>query len=372
MVGIGASTTIVIALVIFVVWRGVLWLRTGGDPVREAGIVALAAWGLLLVAVTLFPLVVIFYDWAGTSSFVPLASISQLLRETSPETAITNIGGNLVLLVPFGFLMPLLFTRMRSVWATTWRAAVVSVVIEMGQSITGARASDVDDVILNTAGAIAGYLIYRGFEWVLEHWSAGRTLLNRLESTTPREPLLLAWLPILLTVAIAVPLVLSVVFDATLDGRGIVEDAVSLSTGGEVVARADLPSHSVLVVRNDGSAPATLAFSAYERLPLGRFTRTVWSDPVDEVPSAYSYSVTEFDGRREAGPTIVVWGSNRAGATQVELVSGATTASFDVAAAAYFVDGDLFPVDATSSVLDIGITFFDATGRDITGEFGTY
>ena len=125
-------------------------------PVREAGIVALAAWGLLLVAVTFFPLVIIFYDWAGTSNFVPFASISQLLRETSRETAITNIGGNLVLLAPFGFLMPLLFTRMRSLWATTWRAAVVSVAIEVGQSVTGARASDVDDVILNTAARSPG------------------------------------------------------------------------------------------------------------------------------------------------------------------------------------------------------------------------
>lgn len=230
----------------------------------------------------------------------------------------------------------------------------------------------VDDVILNTAGAMAGYLIYRGFRWVLEHWTAGRTLLSRLGSPTRREPLLLAWLPMLLTAAIAVPLVLSAVFDATLDGRGIVEDAVSLSTGGEVVARADLSTHTFLVVRNDGSGRATLALTAYKRLPLGRFTRTVWSDPVAEVPSAYAYSITEFDSTREAGPTVVVWGSNRAGATKVEMVSGATTASFDVSDADYFVGGDLFPVDATSSVFGIAIAFFDAAGRDITGEFGTY
>ena len=135
---------------------------------------------------------------------------------------------------------------------------------------------------------------------------------------------MLAWLPMLLTAAIAVPLVLSAVFDATLDDRGIVEDAVSLSTGGEIVARADPPStRSWWCATTD--RPATLALTAYERLPLGRFTRTVWSDPVAEIPSAYSSSTTEFDSTREAGPTIVVWGSNRAGATEVEVVSGATT-----------------------------------------------
>jgi hypothetical protein len=261
---------------------------------------------------------------------------------------------------------------MRSLWATTWRAAVVSLAIEVGQSITGARASDVDDVILNTAGAMAGYLLYLGVRWAVEHSTAGRTLVSRLGSTTTREPLLLAWLPMLLTATIAVPLILSAVFDATLDDRGIVDDAVSLSTGGEVVARADLPSHTFLLVRNEGTAPATLTLTAYERLPLGRFTRTVWSDPVAEIPSAYSYTITEFDITREAGPTIVVWGSNRAGAAEVELVSGATTATFDVSNAVFFVGGDLFPVDATSSMLDIAIAFFDAAGRDITGQFGTY
>lgn len=372
MVEIGATTTISIAVAIFVVWRVVVWLRIGGDPVREVGIVALAAWGLLLVAVTFFPLVMIFYDWAGTSNFVPFASISQLLRETSTETAITNIGGNLVLLAPFGFLMPALFARMRSLWATTWRAALVSVAIEVGQGVTGARASDVDDVILNTAGAMAGYLVYRGLRWVLERSSAGRALLSRVGSTTTREPLVAAWLPMLLTVAIAVPIVLSAVFDATLDGREIIEDAVSVSTGSEVVARADLPSHTLLVVRSDGTAPATLAFIAYERLPLGRYIRTIWTELVREVTSAYGYAITEYDVTREAGPTIAVWGSNRAGATEVEVAYGATTTSLDVSDATYFVGGDVFQVDATSSVLDISITFFDATGRDITSEFDAY
>ncbi len=372
MITIEATTTILIAVSVFVSWRVALWLRGGGDPVREVGIVALIAWALLLVAVTFFPLLIIFYDWAGSSNFIPFASISQLLRETPQQTAITNIGGNLVLLAPFGFLMPLLFTRMRSLWSMTWRAAVVSFAIELGQSITGARASDVDDVILNTAGAMAGYSVYLGFRWVLEHSAVGRSTLSRLGSTTEREPLLLAWLPMALIVAIAVPLILSSVFDATLDGDGIVDDAVSLSTGGEVVARADLPSHTFLLVRNDMAADATLALTAYERLPLGRFTRTVWSDPVAEVPSAFSYTTTEFDIAREVGPTIVVWGSNQVDAAFVEMTVASRSVSFGISGERYFVVGDVFPIDPASPMLDISITFFDLTGRDVSGEFGAY
>lgn len=372
MIGIEATTTILLAAAILVVWRAFLWWRRGGDVVRETGIVALALWALVLIAVTFFPLSIVFYDWAGTSNFVPLASISQLLRETSSTTALTNIGGNLVLLAPFGFLMPLLFTRVRSLWALTWRAAAVSLAIELGQSATGARATDVDDVLLNTVGAMVGYAVYRGFRWAAERSTGGHRLLNRLESTTAREPLLLAWVPMLTTAVIVIPLILSAIFDATLGGRGIVSDAVSLSSGGEVVARADLQSHAFLIVRNDDDTTPTLALTTYERLPLGRFVRTAWGDPAAENPSAYSYSTTEFNTTREAGPTIVVWGSNQVGATTVEIASGAKVSSFDISGGRYFVAGDVFPTSDTTTRLDLAITFIDAAGNDITDQFAIY
>lgn len=372
MIGIEATTTIVIAAVFLVLWRVVLWLRRGGDPVRELGIVALASWALLLVAVTFFPLTIVFYDWAGSSNFVPFASISQLIRETSSETALTNIGGNLVLLAPFGFLMPVLFARMRSLWATTWRAAVVSLAIEVGQSVTGARATDIDDIILNTTGAMVGYLLYRGVRWVAEQSRIGRDLLGRLGSTTSREPLLLAWIPMLLTAAIAVPLILGTIFEATLDANDTVDDAVALSAGGEVVARADLASHTFLMVRSDDGAAPTLSLTTYERLPLGRFVRTAWGNVVEEIPSAYASSTTEFDTTREAGPTVAVWGTNQAGASRVEVTVDGTAVSFDVAGETYFVVGDAFPVDETSAMLDIAISFYDAAGSEITDEFASY
>ena len=61
---------------------------------------------------------------------------------------------------PFGVLLPVLFPRMRSVLAATALTALVMVTVEAAQGfLVVGRAFDVDDVVLNTAGALLGHLL---------------------------------------------------------------------------------------------------------------------------------------------------------------------------------------------------------------------
>ena len=79
----------------------------------------------------------------------------------SPATAV-NVLGNLLLFVPLGVLLPARFPTLRPVWALLPVAAAVSVAVEVTQyAYVPGRAADVDDVLLNTAGAVAGLLAYR-------------------------------------------------------------------------------------------------------------------------------------------------------------------------------------------------------------------
>ncbi|MDA0565056.1 VanZ family protein [Streptomonospora sp. S1-112] len=73
--------------------------------------------------------------------------------------ALQQVGGNIALGVPFGVLLPTLFPGSRSVLRTVLMAAVAMLLVEVvqGSLITG-RAFDIDDVILNTTGALLGYL----------------------------------------------------------------------------------------------------------------------------------------------------------------------------------------------------------------------
>jgi glycopeptide antibiotics resistance protein len=69
--------------------------------------------------------------------------------------------GNLVMLLPLGIYLPLLFTKLSGFFKVFIICLLVSVSIELMQLITSYRSTDIDDVILNTSGAVAGYIIYK-------------------------------------------------------------------------------------------------------------------------------------------------------------------------------------------------------------------
>ena len=86
-----------------------------------------------------------------------------------------QILGNLVMLLPLGIYLPLLFPAFRRFWAVLLGSLFVSAGIELLQLITRFRSADVDDVLLNTLGACLGYGIY----------AAGKALFTRRKTQTP-------------------------------------------------------------------------------------------------------------------------------------------------------------------------------------------
>lgn len=73
----------------------------------------------------------------------------------------TQVIGNLVMLLPLGIYTPLLFPKLSGFFRVFFICLLVSICIELMQLITNVRSTDIDDVILNTSGAVVGYLIYR-------------------------------------------------------------------------------------------------------------------------------------------------------------------------------------------------------------------
>lgn len=90
----------------------------------------------------------------------PGASLRAYLDAPALREAVKQIGGNVLLGVPFGVLVPVVAPRARGLFKVLLLTATVMLLVEFAQGalITG-RAFDVDDVILNTAGALLGYLL---------------------------------------------------------------------------------------------------------------------------------------------------------------------------------------------------------------------
>ncbi|PAZ11388.1 hypothetical protein CLM62_36025 [Streptomyces sp. SA15] len=90
----------------------------------------------------------------------PGRSLQAYLDQPALRDAVKQIGGNLLLGVPFGLLLPVLAPRTLGILRVLLLTAIVMLLVECAQGalVTG-RAFDVDDVILNTTGALVGYLL---------------------------------------------------------------------------------------------------------------------------------------------------------------------------------------------------------------------
>ena len=90
-------------------------------------------------------------------NFTPFATISGELHLASTELGLTNIVGNVALYIPVGLLVPLVLRRS---WLAGFLVGLaLSVGVELVQWITQTGSTDIDDVILNGLGALAGALV---------------------------------------------------------------------------------------------------------------------------------------------------------------------------------------------------------------------
>lgn len=80
-------------------------------------------------------------------------------RSLRTEYKYKNIGGNIVGFLPLGIFLPLLFSACRRWSSTVLTVFGISLFFETMQLLGGIGVFDVDDLILNTAGGLLGYLI---------------------------------------------------------------------------------------------------------------------------------------------------------------------------------------------------------------------
>jgi glycopeptide antibiotics resistance protein len=71
-----------------------------------------------------------------------------------------NIAGNVAAFVPFGLILPVIGRHFRSMWKVTGLGLLLSLSVELLQLVTKVGCCDVDDLLLNTIGALTGYLVF--------------------------------------------------------------------------------------------------------------------------------------------------------------------------------------------------------------------
>lgn len=93
---------------------------------------------------------------------------------------------NILLFVPLGFLLPLVFPRAAGAF---WKTALIALCVTLGaetvQYFIG-RSADIDDVIANLAGGVAGYALYMLCLALFGRFAFFRALSNSDRRAKPR------------------------------------------------------------------------------------------------------------------------------------------------------------------------------------------
>ena len=89
---------------------------------------------------------------------------TRLLDSAKPHLvrlAVINLFGNVIMFVPLGYFLPLVFGKLRKLWRTLLATTLVITLVETLQLFTLMGICDIDDLILNVAGAAMGYGLYQ-------------------------------------------------------------------------------------------------------------------------------------------------------------------------------------------------------------------
>lgn len=182
--------TVAVLVVVLVVC---LARRAGAK--RTCLCLALTAYLGAVVAVTLFPLPLErgmgYAPTEGISyNLVPFAGIARTVADAAQtgwwwSIATVIVGGNVLMFVPLGLMLPILSERLRRLPAAALALAGCSAAIELVQLVVGLavagslyRVVDVDDVILNVAGGLIGFGLWKAWERLRSARVARRSRAN--------------------------------------------------------------------------------------------------------------------------------------------------------------------------------------------------
>lgn len=149
----GAWPTLVIFLVIVIIMRVFYLKNTNKKLILHEELLLLAFITYILL---LFELVTSRDISIGGTNLIPFREMFRY--EIGSDNFYKQVVGNVILFMPFGFFATY-YTKVNKIRTITLITFLVSLTIESVQKFIG-RCFDIDDIILNVLGGIAGFLIY--------------------------------------------------------------------------------------------------------------------------------------------------------------------------------------------------------------------
>ncbi len=108
-----------------------------------------------------------------TANFTLFKTIRMYIDYAYKLNSFENLVGNIVVFIPFGFLLPYVIDKGRNFFVMLLNVFIFSVGIEVFQLFSAFGAFDVDDILLNCAGAVIGYGAFRIWDMAVGNQVSG-------------------------------------------------------------------------------------------------------------------------------------------------------------------------------------------------------
>ena len=95
-----------------------------------------------------------------TANFTLFKTIRMYINYSYKLNSFENLVGNVVVFIPFGFLIPYVLKRGRNFFVMLINAFLFVLGIEVFQLFSAFGAFDVDDILLNTLGGLLGFFCF--------------------------------------------------------------------------------------------------------------------------------------------------------------------------------------------------------------------
>jgi len=154
---------------IWILVRLFVWIKNRRvDWKREALLLLMYVNLAVIIRITFFPRALVdgrvqplVFDAASAYPFrINLIPFVRLGDYRYKSDLMRNVIGNVGLFIPTGIILPIIYKKLNSFGKVIGAGALISLGIEILQLPFSVRASDVDDLIMNTAGVAVGYGIY--------------------------------------------------------------------------------------------------------------------------------------------------------------------------------------------------------------------
>lgn len=369
MIGISYIYFLILSLILWFIYRFISHKKYNKiNILREVFINFFFIYFLIVIYFTFFKGGILHLDLQMRSyaNIIPLLETIKMFQDNfmGLGNSLYNVIGNILLFIPFGFAIPLLFKNHNKLFKVTLYGFIASFSIELLQYLTCTNFTDIDDVIFNTLGALVGFLTFNIFIFIVRKTNIIYPI-EKIRKTYDGSLIFLSSKFLLPLTLCSISLFFSILYSSTISGNlsdeEIAKAVFNYNTEGNYVATEQFFNHKLFLQDNGEYLELKIADEVLNNRYVQGYSRQIpWNK------DSYGYSVALIS-EDDDSTGVIVFGKNNDAKT-IEITLNNNVYSTFISPDTFFIityptfemlddNSDIYNIYSTGKSKDLKITF---------------